>query len=113
MDTAFSRKSTDETTRTILKDWSTRLQDGTSDNDPEPWEIASIVDSSNQKIGKDIMEGSNWYGVKYLTPSGRKNNVGQSDLAQESSYTAWRTDDKVEYNQITGQVKGQIKLDVG
>lgn len=113
MDTAFNNKSTDDTTRTILKDWSTRLQDGNSDNDPEPWEIASIVDSSNQKIGKDIMEGSNWYGVKYLTPSGRKNNVGQSDLAQESSYTAWRTDDKVEYNQITGQVKGQIKLDVG
>jgi hypothetical protein len=103
----------DDATRGVLDDYRQRLYDGRNNNDPEPWEVAAVRDSAGNQVGKQIMEGSNWYGVKYLTPTGRENNVEQSDLARENSYTSWRLDDKVAYNVDTGEVKGQLELGQG
>jgi hypothetical protein len=100
-------------TKTILKDWETRLFDNNSKNDPEPFELAAIRDPNfpnNRQVGKELMLNSNWYGVKYLTPTGRRDNVAQSDLTQENSYASWRVNDKVIVNLGNGEIKGQLKL---
>ena len=99
-------------TKTILKDWETRLFDSIPDNDPEPFELAAIRDpnfADNRQVGKTLMLNSNWYGVKYLTPTGRRDNVAQSDLTQENSYASWRVNDKVIVNLGNGEIKGQLK----
>jgi hypothetical protein len=41
---------------------------------PTPYELASFKSSTGEKIGKVIMQNSNWHGVKFLTPSGKKRN---------------------------------------
>lgn len=41
---------------------------------PTPYELATFKSSTGEKIGKVIMQNSNWHGVKYLTPSGKKRN---------------------------------------
>jgi hypothetical protein len=100
-------------TKTILKDWETRLFDDNSKNDPEPFELAAVRDPNfpnNRQVGKALMLNSNWYGVKYLTPTGRRDNVAQSDLTQENSYASWRVNDKVIVNLGNGEIKGQLKL---
>jgi hypothetical protein len=107
---------TDSQTATILSNYRDRLYDTNSTNDPEPWEIHALRDNRPDKtstVGKDILLGSNWFGIKYMTPTGRENNVAQSDLARDESFSTWRVDDKVVYNQITGEVNTQLELNLG
>ena len=107
---------TDSQTSAVLSNYRDRLYDTDSSNDPEPWEIHALRDNRPDKkstVGKDILLGSNWFGVKYMTPTGRENNTGQSDLARDESFSTWRVDDKVVYNQITGEVTGQLELGLG
>jgi hypothetical protein len=107
---------TDSQTSAILSNYRDRLYDTDTTNDPEPWEIHALRDNRPDKtstVGKDILLGSNWFGVKYMTPTGRENNTGQSDLARDESFSTWRVDDKVVYNQITGEVTGQLELGLG
>ncbi len=107
---------TDSKTSTILSNFRDRLYDTDSSNDPEPWEIHALRDSKsrgNSTVGKDILLGSNWFGIKYMTPTGRENNAGQSDLARDESFSTWRVDDKVVYNQSTGEIIGQLELGLG
>jgi len=107
---------TDSQTLAVLGNYRDRLYDTDSSNDPEPWEIHALRDNRPDKkstVGKDIMLGSKWFGVKYMTPTGRENNTGQSDLARDESFSTWRVDDKVVYNQITGEVTGQLELELG
>ena len=107
---------TDSQTSTVLANYRDRLYDTDNSNDPEPWEIHALRDNRPDKkstVGKDILLGSNWFGVKYMTPTGRENNTGQSDLARDESFSTWRVDDKVVYNQITGEVTGQLELGLG
>jgi hypothetical protein len=42
---------------------------------PSLYELANYKLLDGTRIGKDIMQSSTWYGVKYLTPSGQKGNV--------------------------------------
>jgi hypothetical protein len=107
---------TDSQTSAVLSNYRDRLYDTDNSNDPEPWEIHALRDNRTDKkstVGKDILLGSNWFGVKYMTPTGRENNTGQSDLARDESFSTWRVDDKVIYNQITGEVTGQLELGLG
>jgi hypothetical protein len=107
---------TDLQTSTILANYRDRLYDTDNSNDPEPWEIHALRDNrprGESTVGKDILLGSNWFGVKYMTPTGRENNAGQSDLARDESFSTWRVDDKVIYNQSTGEVTGQLELNLG
>jgi hypothetical protein len=68
--------SNDVSTRTRFNDLVDNLEQKSIDakDYPTPYELATFKSSTGEKIGKVIMQNSNWHGVKYLTPSGKKRN---------------------------------------
>jgi hypothetical protein len=45
------------------------------------WQIASVAGPDGRKVGKEIMLGSSWYGVKSLNPRSRGYKIGQAYYA--------------------------------
>lgn len=72
---------------------------------PTPHEIAmaGYVQGATSWPGKVIMQGANWYGVKSLTPSGRR----KSTVEQELEAAATRVSD----NQLKFNFKGKVDGD--
>jgi hypothetical protein len=68
--------SRDVSARTRFNDLVDSLEQKSIDSKdaPTPYELASFKSSTGEKIGKIIMQNSNWHGVKFLTPSGKKRN---------------------------------------
>ena len=72
-DILSSNPSTRKRFDSLVNKLSTESYD--SKNLPTPYDLASFEGDAGEKIGRKIMEFSKWYGVKYLTPSGKQNNA--------------------------------------